>query len=206
MLCGTDILTGSRHSLLPVNISTETWEVIPLQTDLLAPEAVISAHSMLKTAVNACIGIGGYRCESGAAGESPVDEIFCCQFNLSEGLVDSFLTFQSRTLNSGPVAHNHILNTPSDACVVIAGGTIERWTVLSPNTLPGDPSDLFFVGKCKVSLNKEQVEDCVRWIGCDGPCRRWFHSTVCLEMSEDEVNAAERMKNWYCRRADCKRM
>ena len=99
---GTDILTGSRHSLLPVNISTETWEVIPLQTDLLAPEAVISAHSMLKTAANACIGIGGYRCESGAAGESPVDEIFCCQFNLSEGLVDSFLTFQLRTPNSGP--------------------------------------------------------------------------------------------------------
>ena len=106
---------------------------------------------------------------------------------MSEGFVDSFLTFQSRTLNSGPVAHNHILNTPTDACVVIAGGTLERWAVLSPNTLPGDPCDLFFVGKCKVSLNKEQVEDCVRWIGCDGPCRRWFHSTVCLEMSEDEV-------------------
>ena len=60
---GSDILTGSRHSLLPFNISTETWEVIPLHTDLLTQnnpsEAVISAHSMLKTSANSCIGIGG---------------------------------------------------------------------------------------------------------------------------------------------------
>ena len=209
---GTNILTGDRHSLIPVNINTETWQVLPLQTGLLADtehdptNLAISAHSMMKTSDNSCIGIGGYRLASGQVGESPADEIFSCEFNLTEeGAVDSFLTFQSRLLNSGPVAHNFILNTPSATCALVAGGTIERWAILCKNTLPGDPCDLFAVGKCKVFQNQEPAEDTVRWIGCDGPCKRWFHSVVCLKMSEIEAKAAEQMKNWFCRRADCKK-
>ena len=86
---------------------------------------------------------------------------------------------------------------------MVAGGTIERWAVLSTNTLPGDPCDLVTLAKCKVILRSEPVEETVFWIGCDGVCKRWFHS-ICLNMSGREVNAALRLKKWYCRRPDCK--
>ena len=158
---------------------------------------------MIKTSENSCTGIGGYRQPTGKENEIPSEEIFSCEFLMTEGVVHSILNFHSKALNSGPVAHNFILNSPTDDCFLVAGGTQERWAVLSKNVLPADPCDLVSVGKCRINLHP--TEETVRWIGCDGPCKRWFHSEVCLKMALDEAKSAEKMKNWYCRRPDCKK-
>ena len=162
---GTNILTGERLQLLPVNINTSTWELHPLQSVEFPGEVVTTAHSMIKISPNSCIGIGGYQKSSSQPEETAVDSMFECQFHLSEeGIVDQLVSFLSRALNSGPVAHNFILDTPSNNCLMVAGGTIERWAVLSTNTLPGDPCDLVTLAKCKVILRSEPVEETVFWI------------------------------------------
>ena len=200
---GSDLVKNERLNVLPVNISIDTWEILPLKAESI--QMVISAQSMIKTSSNTCIAIGGYtspRCE---VNELPVDQVLQCQFDFSmDGYVDSLTNFKVKALNSGPLAHNHIMSTPSETCFLISGGTAEKWAAFCKNQMPGDPCDLVAIGKCKISSNVVIGSSLVRWIACDGHCKRWFHSMSCLDMSEEEAKEAERRKNWFCRRADCK--
>ena len=208
---GTNVQTGERLPLSPVAINTVIWEVIQLDSQIsvgsLHPIDLnnlhISAQSMVKTSDNGCIGVGGYRQKDSSLDEEASGDIFHFKFKMNQGLVENIESYQSKSLNSGCVSHNQLLNTPSKSCLIVAGGTLERWAILSTSTVAGSPCDLDLKGMCKVTSNEDSGTEYVNWIGCDGPCKRWFH-TICLFMDKKEFEAAAKNKKWFCRRADCR--
>ena len=86
----------------------------------------ISAHSMIKTSEDGCVGVGGYGQKYAQPDEEAMDRVFHVKFKMNDGVTQSVQYFQAKALNSGPVAHNQLLNTPIDTCKVVAGGTQER--------------------------------------------------------------------------------
>lgn len=159
---------------------------------------------MIKTSEDGCVGVGGYGQKYAQPDEEAMDRVFHVKFKMNDGVAQSVQYFQAKALNSGPVAHNQLLNTPIDTCKIVAGGTQERWAILSPATVPGSPCDLDLKSQCKFKLNEDTGDDLVNWIACDGFCKRWLH-TLCINMTKEEYDQAMKKKKWLCGRPDCKK-
>ena len=114
------------------------------------------------------------------------------------------VSLEEKSLDAGPIAQASILQTPSKNVFILAGGLQERWALLSMTTAPAAPCSLAVLDKCILVTNPlSNAGETVKWIGCDGDCKRWFH-VPCLHLSNEDYFHAVRLKKWFCNRSDCK--
>ena len=141
--------------------------------------------------------MGGYSQDFGSKNDEASDRMIKVVIN-----GDGSLSAEEKCLKSGPIAQASLLSTPSDNVFIVAGGIQERWALLSDCIAPSAPCALHAVSRCVLASDPaKNSSDTVKWIGCDGPCQRWFHS-LCLHFSNEDYNGAIKRKKWYCNRSD----
>ena len=118
---------------------------------------------------------------------------------MTEGVVYSILNFHPKDLNSGPVSHDFILNFPTVDCFLVARAHRKGGLCCPKMLYP--PTHLIWSLCENIGSIFTQLK---RLKGVTGLAKRWFHSEVCLKMSLNKAKSAEKMKNWYFRRPDCK--
>ena len=106
---------------------------------------------------------------------------FC---NLTHSLKTKFLlkwklllivdTIQENRLGIEPVTQAMLLQTPTPGCIIVAGGTVERWDILSSELSPGNPCSLAQKWKCIIEQNLDKYAANVQWIFYSS-CERWYH-------------------------------
>ena len=148
---------------------------------------------------NKCVMVGGYSQSAGSKHDEACDKMIEVILDRSGLISDKVIG-----LNSGPVAQPCILHTPNQNVFIVAGGIQETWALLSETTAPSAPCALSLINRCLlISDPEENYMDTVKWIGCDGPCKRWFHSP-CLHFSDKDYSEAIKCKKWFCNQSDCK--
>ena len=162
------------------------------------PDKFLSGHSFLQIDDNSCLAVGGYSNLEGKGKDIANDEVI--RMKVEDGQVS--VTVQA--LGSGPQAQASLLKTPETDVFILAGGIQERWALVSKYTAPAVPCDLHLKHKCLLVKTPDQHQvDTVNWLGCDGPCSRWFHEP-CLGLSHEEYIDAIKRKKWMCNMSDCK--
>ena len=81
---------------------------------------------------------------------------------------------QEKRLGIEPVAQAMLLQTPTPGCIILAGGTVERWDILSSELSPGNPCSLARKWKCIIEQNLDKYAANVQWIFYSS-CERWYH-------------------------------
>ena len=184
----------------PFIIDVISWTPILTILPESFPDIFLSGHSFLQVSENKCLFLGGYNTLLAKHDDTPTDTLIQLVFGSS-----AVSDIKAISLGCGPVAQASLLLTPEDDVFIVAGGTQERWALVSKYTAPGVPCDLEVKKKCLLVNNPEcYLQDTVNWLGCDGPCNRWFHSP-CLLMSHEQFIEASSRRKWFCNRSDCKK-
>ena len=196
---GTDYSTRLRYDIRPVVVDTVNWSVTTCIVGEDFPDKVLSGHSFLQIDENKCLVVGGYNRLEGKENDIATDELI--QVTVEEGVV----RVETIGLGSGPQAQAAFIRTPQPEVYILAGGVQERWALISEYIAPAVPCDLHKKKRCLLVKNPDQhAMDTVNWLGCDGPCQRWFH-VPCLKLSAEEFLNASKRKKWMCNMSDCKK-
>ena len=196
---GTDYTTNLRHDIRPIIIDTVTWTKTISIVEADFPDKFLSGHSFLQIDNNRCLAAGGYNCLMGGDKDTPSDELI--QLTVDD---EDKVKLETLAMGSAPTAQSAFLVTPEPDVYILAGGTQERWALLSKYVAPGAPCDLNLKKRCLLVNNQDQyMMDTVNWLGCDGPCKRWFH-VICLKISDSEFQAVSKRRKWFCNLSDCK--
>ena len=146
-----------------------------------------------------CLAVGGYTSLIGCEKDIASEELLLITVDQQEKL-----TVECLDLKSGPLAQSSLLKTPEPHVYIVAGGIQERWALISNYVAPAVPCDMQAKQKCLLVNEKTQyVGDVVNWLGCDGPCSRWFHIN-CVMITNEEFNIVAKRKKWFCNMSDCK--
>ena len=111
-----------------------------------------------------------------------------------------------KSLCSGLVGQPLLFLCPGAKCLLIGGGTLEKFGIVCAGTLPTVKCDLTV---CKlendgsVALSAGFGEN-TNYLGCQGPCKRWFHA-FCLGFDYSKYISLAQRDYWQCNRFDCKR-
>ena len=125
---------------------------------------------------------GGYKSVNVEEGNVPTDDLLMLTVE-----ADSSISLESSQLGSGPLAQASFLKTPETAVYILAGGTLERWALVSKYVAPASPCDLKEKNSCLLDLHPTTYDrDTVNWLECDRPCKRWFQ-VFCLKMTHKGV-------------------
>jgi hypothetical protein len=196
---GVNYVTKVRYDLRPVIINIENWNVILSIIPESFPDISLSGHSFCQIDDNQCIFVGGFNQLRGRKGDAGSD-------NMIEMIVDkeSVVSIHIKSLGSGPIAQASLMTTPARDVFILGGGVQERWALLSQTVAPSAPCSLNEKARCILVKNPDfYPAETVNWLGCDGPCKRWFHAP-CVHISPDDYADICKRKKWHCSRSDCK--
>ena len=197
---GTDYTTELRHDIRPLVIDTVHWIKLICIVEDDFPDKFLSGHGFLQIDDNRCVVVGGYNTLIGREKDIPTDELI--QITVDE---QEKVTIETLALGSGPIAQSLLINTPEEDQFILAGGTHERWALISNHVAPAVPCALNQKKKCVLMINPETyIQDTVNWLGCDGPCDRWFH-IPCVRISPEEFVIISKRKKWFCNMSDSKK-
>ena len=111
----------------------------------------------------------------------------------------------AKSLRSGLLGQTTVFLCPGGNCILIGGGTLEKFGVFCDGFLPTSPCDL---PSCKlesdVSAGTTQgFSNNPNFLGCEGSCQRWFHA-FCLGFDYKKYVTLSQRDYWQCNRYDCK--
>ena len=89
---------------------------------------------------------------------------------------------------------------------MIFGGTLEKYGIFCDGTLPTVKCDLptcDLESDGSANLVKGFGEN-PNYLGCQGPCRRWFHA-FCMGYNYRKYVYLSQQEFWKCNRFDCKK-
>jgi hypothetical protein len=154
--------------LRPLIIDVISWAPVLTIIPELFPDIFLSGHSYLQVSKHKCLFLGGYYTLLAKHNDTPTDTLI--QLILGSSAVSDIKVI---SLGCGPVAQASLLLTPAEDVFIVAGGTQERWALVSKYIASGLPCDLEVKKKCLLVKNPEcYLQDTVKWLGCDGPCNR----------------------------------
>ena len=196
---GVNYVTKVRYDIRPVIIDMTNWTIISAIIPPNFPDISLAGHSFCQISNDQCIFVGGYDQLQGNRTNTACDKMM--RMVVKE---EKVLSLEIHSLFSGPIAQASLIKTPEEDVLIIAGGIQERWAILSPNVAPAAPCSLNTQNKCILVKTPDLYSnDTVNWLGCDGPCKRWFH-VPCVHLSPEDFVRISKCDKWYCRRSDCK--
>ena len=112
----------------------------------------------------------------------------------------------SKPLFCGLLGQPTVLLFPGEQCLLICGGTLEKFGIVSDGHLPTEPCDY---PDCKLQKNSSVslaagFSENPNFLGCQGLCKRWFHA-YCLGVDYNKYVLLSQRKYWQCNRYDCKK-
>ena len=113
--------------------------------------------------------------------------------------------FESKSLRSGHLGQATAFPCPGGKCILIGGGTLEKFGIFCDGFLPTEQCDL---DNCKLKSdgsagNSKGFSDNPNFVGCEGSCQRWFHA-FCLGFDYRKYVTLSQREYWQCNRYDCK--
>lgn len=195
---GLNCVTRVRYDVRPVIVNMESWTTVIAVIPESFPDMPLSGHSFSQISDTQCIFFGGYNQLRGDKNDSACDKML--RMVLKQ---EKVISLDVRSLGCGPLAQASIVRTPKEDVFIIAGGIQERWALVSQTVAPAAPCSLDDIKKCIMVNNPDLYpQDTVNWLGCSGPCKRWFH-VPCVHLSHDDYVNVIKRKKWFCHRADC---
>ena len=196
---GLNCVTKVRYDLRPIIVDLQNWTLVIAVIPDTFPDLPLSGHSFSQISETECIFFGGYNQLSGSKDDTACDKMIGIKFEQHK-----LLSLTVKSLSCGPLAQASVVRTPNPDVFILAGGIQERWALVSKTIAPAAPCSLAEIKKCVLVNNPDlHPQDTVNWLGCSGPCKRWFH-VPCVHLShKDYVNVIKR-RSWNCNRADCK--
>ena len=121
-------------------------------------------------------------------------------------LTGEILGSKSMVLNSGLVGQPLLFLCPGEKCLVIGGGTLEKFGIVCDGHLPSVKCDH---PACKLEADGslaagDGFTENPNYLGCQGICKRWFHA-FCLGFDYQKYIALAQRDYWQCNRFDCKK-
>ena len=112
---------------------------------------------------------------------------------------------QSKSLNSGLLGQPSLFLCPSNNCIIICGGTLEKFGLFGEGCLPTEKCDF---PTCLLESDggagkEEGFSENPNYLGCQSDCKRWFHA-YCLGLNYRKYVVLSQRSYWQCNRYDCK--
>ena len=110
------------------------------------------------------------------------------------------------TLKSGLLGQPLIILSADEKCIVIGGGTVEKFGIFCVGHLP---SETCATPSCKLKDDGSLAcsagfSENPNFLGCQGLCKRWFHA-YCLGLDYAKYIKLAQRDFWQCNRYDCKK-
>ena len=111
-----------------------------------------------------------------------------------------------RPLNSGLLGQPLLFMCPGESCLLIGGGTLEKFGIFCAGHLPSETCD---IPACKLEVDGSVAlsagfSENPNYLGCQGDCKRWFHA-FCLGLDYQMYIKLAQRDYWQCNRYDCRK-
>ena len=118
-----------------------------------------------------------------------------------------FKDVMTQSLRCGLLGQPALLLSPGDQCLLICGGSLEKFGIFCDGYLPTEKCDH---PKCELQTNSSLAlakgfSENPNYLGCQGVCKRWFHA-FCLGFDYSKYLSLSQREYWMCNRYDCKKI
>ena len=112
-----------------------------------------------------------------------------------------------QSIRSGLLGQPSVFLCPGEKCLLICGGSLEKFGIISDGHLTTEKCDH---PKCELQANSSLAvlkgfSENPNFLGCQSHCKRWFHA-FCLGFDYKKYLSLSQREYWQCNRHDCKRV
>ena len=123
--------------------------------------------------------------------------------NINKHCLGEISSVQSKSLKSGLLGQPSLFLCPGGDCIMVCGGTLEKFGVFTAGVLPAEKCDQ---PNCKLELDgsagrDKGFSDNPNYLGCESDCKRWFHA-YCLGLDYNKYLVLSQRSYWQCNKGN----